>query len=285
MKKLFAILISIILIASFTLPISAKDVTKVYVSIADGSGTLQLIQKEVVLTDTDNDGALTINDAFYLAHEQNYKGGASAGYATATTTWGESLTKLWGVDNGGWYVYYVNNAAAMGLAQPLNDGDYLEAFCFTDLTNGSDVYSYFTDKSLDKTSDEEFEVTLKKEEIDYTTWASSMVPAGNATITIDGVATDYVTDANGVAKIKISKNGEHIVSAKGNNGEILMAPALKVTITGEVIAEVDPEPTEVVKETSDIPATGEGFEIFAAFIVLIMAGIALLAAKKHEKAN
>ncbi len=285
MKKLFAILISIILIASFTLPISAKDATKVYVSIADGSGTLQLIQKEVVLTDTDNDGALTINDAFYLAHEQNYKGGASAGYATATTTWGESLTKLWGVDNGGWYVYYVNNAAAMGLAQPLNDGDYLEAFCFTDLTNGSDVYSYFTDKSLDKTADEEFEVTLKKEEIDYTTWASSMVPAGNATITIDGVATDYVTDANGVAKIKISKNGEHIVSAKGNNGEILMAPALKVTITGEVIAEVDPEPTEVAKETSDIPATGEGFEIFAAFIVLIMAGIALLAAKKHEKAN
>ena len=40
-------------------------------------------QIEVELTDVDEDGALTIADALYLAHEAAFEGGAEAGFADA----------------------------------------------------------------------------------------------------------------------------------------------------------------------------------------------------------
>ena len=76
---------------------------EVYVTIADGSGQLVLAQEAISVTDTDNDGVLTINDALYAAHEAKYDGGAAAGYASSVGQYGLAMDKLWGTENGGSY--------------------------------------------------------------------------------------------------------------------------------------------------------------------------------------
>jgi hypothetical protein len=75
------------------------------VTIADGEGKLALVQKPVTVTDVDNDGALTIYDALWQAHEDNFKGGAKAGFEAVPTEYGLYMEMLWGTANGGSFAY------------------------------------------------------------------------------------------------------------------------------------------------------------------------------------
>ena len=78
------------------------------------NGGLELANSEVTVTDIDGDGALTINDALCAAHESYFKGGAAAGYASEMSDYGLMLTKLWGIENGGSYGYYVHETVCSG---------------------------------------------------------------------------------------------------------------------------------------------------------------------------
>ena len=124
----------------------SADGAKITVSIANG--TLVLTEAAVDVTDIDGDGALTINDALIAAHTAYYTDGAD-GYAAANGDYGLAITKLWGVENGGSYGYYVNNAASMGLSDPVKDGDRLYAFIYTDTTAFSDMYTFFDKAAAD----------------------------------------------------------------------------------------------------------------------------------------
>ena len=106
--------------------------TQVYVTISDDNKALVLTQEPVEVTDIDNDGKLTINDAFYIVHENKFEGGAEKGYKSSVKQWGLGLDKLWGVENGGSYGYYVNDTYSMGLADEIKNGDYIEAFIYPD---------------------------------------------------------------------------------------------------------------------------------------------------------
>ena len=146
-------------------PVFAAFVFKkadVYVTIADQNGNTPVAAKKITVSDIDMDSALTINDALYCAHEEYYDGGARAGYATKKTEYGLSLDKLWGSANGGSYGYYVNNASAWSLTDPVNEGDYLAAFCYTDLKGWSDHYSYFDKFNTTADTGEEFTVTYNE---------------------------------------------------------------------------------------------------------------------------
>ena len=94
--------------AAFAIPASAEDDVVVYVNIIEDHGVHCTFNEAVTLKDIDDDGKLTINDALYLTHEEAFSGGAEAGYGTKQTEWGLSLTKLWGIENGGSYGYYVD---------------------------------------------------------------------------------------------------------------------------------------------------------------------------------
>ena len=106
MKKTIAFVASLLIAGSamgMTAFAEANDTVssvKTYVTIADKEKNTPLVQKEVTVTDIDEDGKLTINDALYIAHEENFEGGAEAGYKTATTEYGLTLKVLWGTDNG-----------------------------------------------------------------------------------------------------------------------------------------------------------------------------------------
>ena len=199
--------------------IRKADIT---VTIADQNGDTVLAAEKLTVTDTDNDGVLTVNDALYCAHEEYYDGGAAAGYATKQTEFGLSLDKLWGSANGGSYGYYVNNASAWSLTDPVTTGDYLAAFCYTDLVGWSDHYSYFDRFHGNIEQGREFTLTYTEAAYDEK-WNPITLPVEGATITVDGTATDVTTDAEGKATLSINEPGKHLVSATVE-GKTLVAP-------------------------------------------------------------
>ncbi|MBR4235637.1 MAG: hypothetical protein IKR85_06205 [Clostridia bacterium] len=188
MKKLLCGLLMLALALSMAYAEDTAE-TVVYVSIANG--TLMTALAPVSVSDIDEDGALTINDALYLAHELYFEGGD--GYASAMSDWGLSLTKLWGVENGGSYGYYVNNVSAMSLADPVQDGDTVYAFVYTDTAAWSDTFCYFDAEFRTAGAGDEVTLTLCAAGFDEN-WTPVTLPVAGAVITINGEATEYVTD-------------------------------------------------------------------------------------------
>ncbi len=96
MKKIISLMLAVMLVlAVSTVFASAAESAEVTVTIADEAGKLAVAAEKVTVTDIDSDGALTVNDALYAAHEKFYDGGAKAGYATEMSQWGLSLSMLW----------------------------------------------------------------------------------------------------------------------------------------------------------------------------------------------
>lgn len=239
--------------------VSADDNdTYVYVTISDGA--LEVAAKPVSVYDVDSDGALTINDALYCAHEAFYEGGADAGYASAQSDWGLSLSKLWGIENGGSYGYYVNNTSAMSLADPVKSGDYVNAFVYTDTAAFSDKYCFFDTAYVSGVEGGDITLTLSGAGYDEN-WNPVTSPLSGAIITVDGADTDCVTDENGNTTITLDA-GAHVISAR--SAEMSLVP---------------PVCTAEISETA--PQTGSGIMI-ALTGIISMAG-AIIGYKKHEK--
>ena len=209
-KNLTAILTAAMITGTFTLTASAEDSVRVNVTISDGNGQLALAQASVIAKDINGDGKVNIDEALYAAHETEYNGGAAAGYSAYDSDYGRSLTMLWGEDCGV-YGYYVNNAAAMSLDDEVKENDYINAFCYTDLTTWSDTYCYFDKYGV---SDDKFTLTLNAAAWDEN-YNPVTVPVEGAVITINGERTEFVTDAEGKADITISdpETGIHVISA------------------------------------------------------------------------
>ena len=127
--------------------VSAEDITTVFVTISDANNKLVVVQEPIVVTDADNDGKLTINDTFILAHDKFYEGGSEAGYKSSVGQYGLSIDKLWGTENGGSYMYYVNHNMASGLTNIIGNGSYLDAMVFPDPANLDYHYSHFGTRS------------------------------------------------------------------------------------------------------------------------------------------
>ena len=200
------------------------------VTIAN-NGAPVVYNAPVTVTDVDNDGSLTINDALIITHDEYYSDGVK-GYETAVTEYGLGIKKLWGNTNNGSFGYYVNDASAWSLADTLKNGDDLYAFCYKDAASYSDKYSYFNIKSLVGTeASDSCEITLKMQGYDEN-WNPVELPVANAVITLDGVDTDFVTDENGVAVIKIEDENQHILSARSITEGLIITPAV-IDVIGE----------------------------------------------------
>lgn len=229
MKKVLSMgMVLMLLLAICSVNVFAAEEATVYVTIADENGKLVLTQQAVTVTDTDNDGALTVNDALYAAHEAAYEGGAEEGYATSVTQYGISMDKLWGAANGGSYGYYVNNASAMSLVDPIQDGDYINAFVYTDLINWSDAYCYFDVYTVTANAGEEITLTLLMAGYDAN-WNPITVPVADVTITFNGEATAYKTDAEGKVTLKVEKAGKCVISATSET-QTLVPPVCMATV-------------------------------------------------------
>lgn len=231
MKKLLSIALSMLMILgcmSISAFADSDDVT-VYVSVSD-KGELVAAQVKVNVTDIDSDGELTVNDALYALHEAVYDGGAENGYSYYThKVYGLSLGKLWG-DTSGNFGYYLNNASCWGLADKVEDGDYVNAFVYKDSKFYSDTYCFFSEYTVEANKDDEIELTLNGAGYDAS-WNPITVPVVGAEITVDGVATGVKTDENGKATIKLDDAGEHIISAVSSS-QTLVPPVCTADVNG-----------------------------------------------------
>lgn len=233
MKRIFMAVLILMMVMTLSLTAFAEGTTEtaeVYVTISDDSGKLVLAQEKITVTDVDADGALTINDALYAAHQEKYEGGAVAGYAVDYTEYGISLNMLWGITNGGSYGYYVNNISAWSLTDVVKDGDYINAYAFTDLATWSDTYSYFDVNSVEVNKNDEVTLTLLAAGFDQN-FNPVTLPVSNATITVNGAATEYKTDDEGKVTVKFNEAGTCVISAASET-QTLVPPVCVANVTG-----------------------------------------------------
>ncbi len=237
MKKLLSVMLALLIIVGCISITSFADNASatVYVSISN-KGQLVAVQTKVTVTDIDGDNTLTVNDALYAAHEAVYSGGAKAGYSYYThKDYGLSIGKLWG-DTSGNFGYYINNSSCWSLADPVKNGDYLNAFIYSDSKNYSDKYCFFSDFTVTADVNSDIKLTLNSAGYDAN-WNPVTLPVANAEITVNGKATGVKTDANGKATIQISGAGKHVISAVSVS-EILVPPVCTVQINGGIISSV-----------------------------------------------
>lgn len=267
MKKLIAAVSAIALTFSIAFTAFAAEAADVYVTIFDGTGALPLAQEKITVTDVDSDGALTINDALYIAHDEYYNGGAETGFASAETEYGVSLNKLWGVENGGAYGYYKNNVSALSLSDTIADGDHITAYAFSDLTAWSDVYSWFDIDAADLNAGAEMALALSYAGYDAD-WNPVTLFVSDAVITVNGEKTSLTTDSQGKVEITFDEVGEYVISAVSDS-QTLVPPVCKVTVTASS------------DSITTAPETGNSTSGLIAVSVIAIAAAVL--AKKNEK--
>ncbi|MDY3287352.1 MAG: S-layer homology domain-containing protein [Eubacteriales bacterium] len=209
------------------MPISANS-ARVFVTIAD-AGSFVLVEHPVIVSDVDGDGVLTICDALAAVHDDAFEGGAKAGFAYAETEYGLSLTKLWGVENGGSYGYYINDASAFSLGDEIHADDRIYAYTYADLTAWSDAYTYFDTAaaSVEAGSDLTLTLTVLGYDADWNLVAS---PFEGAVITVNGEATDVVTDKDGRAVLTFADADSFVVSAASETS-VIVPPVCIVEVT------------------------------------------------------
>ncbi len=266
--KQATIITTLLLAASFgagSLTASAAEAPTVTVTIADAEGNLALTQGEIAVIDSDGDGALTMHDALYLAHEAYYAEGA-AGYAAEQTDYGLSMTKLWGCENGSGYGYFINHVSPDSLLDEVKNGDVISAFVYTDNTAFSDTYCFFDVQAAEINSGETVTLTLSAASYDAE-WNPITVPVADAEILIDGSASTYKTNAGGSVDITLTSGGEHIISAKSET-MLLVPPCCKVTVAGESAATTTTAPAAQTGDTSPVAALGFAGVALAAMITI-----------------
>lgn len=226
MKKFLSILLTLAMLVSLTA--FAEDAAPtVYVSVSDDTGALVLAYVPVTVTDADGDGTLTICDALTAAHAAYHPDGAAA-FLAQESEWGLSLVKLWNVENGGSYGYVVNDASAWSLLDPVQDGDHVKAYVYTDLAAYSDLYCYFTAPVAAAAVNAEVSLTLSANGYDEA-WNPVTFPVQGAVITVNGEKTEAVTDENGTVTLTFPEAGVYTLSAVSSD-MTLVPPVCILTV-------------------------------------------------------
>lgn len=182
-----------------------------------------VVRESVEVVDADGDGAFTVNDVLYAAHNAAYEGGAEDGYAYEPSQWGLSITKLWG-DESGNYGYWLNNASCWSLTDPVADGDYVVAFVYCDGINFGDAYAYFGQNSYTAAVGETLTVELMAASGYDESWNVLFSGYAGATLAAEGAS---VTDnGDGTYDITFAAAGTYELVATAENGAIVPAVAV-----------------------------------------------------------
>lgn len=239
MKKLTSLTLALCLLLSlFAFAVNAANTINVCVTIVNKAGTLVVAAETVEVRDVDNDGLYTVHDTLTCAHEQYY--GSADGYeAEASAVYdGLSLVKLWGETNDYSFGYYCNDASCWSLLDEVKAGDRLTAFAYRDTKAWSDAYTFCVPNEAAVKTGEALKLTVKKLQYEYDAQYNMTLvelPVAGATVTVDGKATNFVTDENGEAEICVLRPGAHVVSVTSDQ-EILVPFATRVQVAFNVIS-------------------------------------------------
>ncbi len=209
-----------------------EDVS-VFVTVAV-AGTIEVGHTMIDVSDVDEDGAYTVYDALVCVHEYYYEGEDEAeGFAVSDGM----ITKLWGIENGGAYGYYLNNTMCMGLLDPIAEYDHLVAFVYQDTETWTDMYTYFEEVDVKACFGQEITLKLMGVAFDEN-WNTVTVPVAGAKILIDGEETEYVTDEEGKVTLTFDEDSDfyYLISAVSDDA-ILVPPVCDLWLDVAILFE------------------------------------------------
>lgn len=198
-----------------------------------------------------------LDDVFHMLHTDYHPEG-STGYASALGDFGLYITKLWG-DESGLFGYQVNHGteSVMGLTHTVSDGDFIDVYIMESAYPDSEAYTFFDASTKTVSVGEPFSVTLKQAGYDEN-FNMVFSPCADAIITIDGIATDMVTDENGQVALCFETSGTHVVSATKNKtvGEktvtAITSPVMVVTVFPDASITIPNDSTLFVGEKTGV---------------------------------
>ena len=123
---------------------------------------------------------------------------------------------------------------AMSLSDTVSNGDYVNAYIYTDTVGYSDTYCYFDLHNY--TAEENESVTLTLMSIGFDDQYNPVsYPVSGASVVIDGAKTNYVTDDDGSVSIICDKAGSFVISAV-SDGQTLVPPVSILTVNAVTTA-------------------------------------------------
>lgn len=239
MLVLICMLIGLVPVISF-----ANSAINVNVSIVSGGSFVSsdgdmLAYLPISVTDLNENEVFDIDDVLSAAHNRYCKGG----YGINSDGW---ITKFWGID-GAFVSYYHNNQSAYSITTPVEDGDSIYAFIYRDAYWG-DEYTYFENNTETVGIGQSLSLSLTKD------YFGSTSPLDNAVITVNGEASDAVTNSDGEADISFNSAGVYMLSAI-SEGYIICPPVCYVTVTEGSTPSI-PDDTETDND-AEISSDGE----------------------------
>lgn len=214
-KRILSMILVLVMILS-AIPVLAEntDIT-VYLSVSkygeivgskDGDAMAYV---PVALSGKDS---YCLNDVFLEAHSTYYTDGTD-GYASSEGDYGLSIDKLWG-DTSKKFGYQVNGGkeSVMGLSHIVENGDYVDACIYKNAYPDTESYTKFDVTNKEVHCEENFTITLLVSGYDEN-WNMVFNPCEGATVTINGNATEIITDADGKATFSFENEGRYIISA------------------------------------------------------------------------
>jgi len=153
-----------------------------------------------------------LDDVFLEAHTTYYTDGTE-GYVSSEGDYGLAIDKLWG-DTSKKFGYQINGGeeSVMGLSHTVENGDYIDACIYKNAYPDTESYTKFDMIKSEAYCDETFTLTLLVSGYDEN-WNMVFNPCDGATVTINGNATEIITDADGKATVSFENEGRYIVSA------------------------------------------------------------------------
>ena len=219
MKKTLSLFLSLILLISSTaLPAMATDTAEntvtAYVTVSKYGEIIDDKNGDAIAmmpVDLSGEDEYDLIDVFTALHEECYDGGAESGFATAVGDYGLYISKFWG-DESENFNYMINSEYAWSPTDAVNEGDHIE-FSINQNTEYADleVYTKFDRKTVKVYKNEDVDLTLTQ--AGYTADGLVFSASPDATVTVDGTATESVTDSDGKATLSFSEPGRYIVSA------------------------------------------------------------------------
>ena len=205
---------------------AAAEPVNITVTVVN-AGQFEVERLALTVEDANANGKLTIEDAMVCAHRE-YCDEGEAGFASVEGGDGMYITKLWGVENGGAYGYYLNDKMAMSLSDEIQAGDYLVIFAYKDAANYSDIYAW---ASLEMGEGDAVIFTLSG----YTGWDADYNPIegpiSGASVYVDGTQIgdqtgDTLTDENGKVTLYLPKAEGKIFQVEFFNEEANIVPVV-----------------------------------------------------------
>lgn len=193
-------------------------------TIAKGSDNTLMAGVPVNVNDENSDGKITVDEVMKAVHEKY----CADGYATSESSYGTSVTKLWGKETTNTLFFVNNTGINTGVAvDTVSDGDYVVASVNRDDINYADWYTYFDNREIEIFQGEEFELQLNGhlgmayEEADKKDVSISGVSVGKVSEAGFQAIDGKTTDKDGKIKLSFAEPGIYYVSASGNvKGEV-----------------------------------------------------------------